>query len=107
MAASLGRSVVPIYDDYTAVRDQTTMVAAPTFVPFKFEPRRARLDWRMLHGVDINMIVSNGWGLALPWVCMLPHRAYHNSKNTSQRFLKLGGILYNWASFSLDVPCGS
>ncbi len=59
MTGTLGRSVVPTYDtyDFTQTRDQT-MVTAPTFVPFKFEPRRARIDWRMLHGVDVDMIVS-------------------------------------------------
>ncbi len=56
--ASLGRTVVPTYDtlDYTGLRDQT-LVSAPTFMPFKFEPRRARIDWRLLHGVDLNTIV--------------------------------------------------
>ncbi len=33
-----------------------------TAVPFKFERRRGRLDWRVLHGIDINTIVSfNAW----------------------------------------------
>lgn len=30
----------------------------PAFQPFRFEPRRARIDWRLLHGVDINNIVG-------------------------------------------------
>ncbi len=30
----------------------------PAFQPFRFEPRRARIDWRLLHGVDVNNIVS-------------------------------------------------
>eukprot|EP00798_Chlamydomonas_sp_ICE-L_P015155 gene15155-21221_t len=60
MTATLGRSVVPTYDtaDFTQIRDQTMMVA-PTFVPFKFEPRRTRIDWRMLHGVDVDHIVRD------------------------------------------------
>ncbi|KAG2493967.1 hypothetical protein HYH03_007896 [Edaphochlamys debaryana] len=43
--------------DYPA-RDQT-MTPAPTFPPFKFEPRRSRIDWRLLHGVDINSMVRD------------------------------------------------
>lgn len=59
-AASLGRATMqPYFDplDWGPMRDQT-LTAAPTFPPFKFEPRRARIDWRMLHGVDVNYIVS-------------------------------------------------
>ncbi|KXZ55055.1 hypothetical protein GPECTOR_3g213 [Gonium pectorale] len=40
------------------LRDQT-MVSAPTFPPFKFEHRRARIDWRLLHGIDINSMVRD------------------------------------------------
>lgn len=29
-----------------------------TYQPFKFENRRLRIDWRLLHGVDINRVVS-------------------------------------------------
>eukprot|EP00983_Pelagomonas_calceolata_P107029 1159300-Pelagomonas_calceolata.AAC.7 len=34
------------------------LASQPAFPPFKFEPRRTRIDWRLLHGVDINNIVS-------------------------------------------------
>lgn len=29
-----------------------------TYMPFKFENRRVRIDWRLLHGVDIDKLVS-------------------------------------------------
>lgn len=59
MTASFGRTAtMPFYETFDVLRDQTqTMVKAPSFMPFKFEPRRARIDWRLLHGVDINTIV--------------------------------------------------
>lgn len=42
------------------MRDQAmTAVPAPAFPAFRFEPKRARIDWRLLHGVDINSIVSD------------------------------------------------
>jgi hypothetical protein len=31
-----------------------------TYQPFKFESRRSRIDWRLLHGVDINKLVRRG-----------------------------------------------
>ena len=34
----------------------------PSFQPFRFESRRSRIDWRLLHGVDINNIVGPGAG---------------------------------------------
>jgi zinc finger protein DZIP1 len=41
-----------------------TIAPPPAFQPFRFERRRARIDWRLLHGVDINNIVSvTGQGL--------------------------------------------
>ncbi|GFR48246.1 hypothetical protein Agub_g10109 [Astrephomene gubernaculifera] len=40
------------------MRDQT-MTAAPTFPPFKFEARRARIDWRLLHGIDISAMMRD------------------------------------------------
>ncbi len=47
------------FDPNDIQRDQTvTLTTAPTFPAFKFEARRARIDWRLLHGVDINPIVS-------------------------------------------------
>lgn len=30
-----------------------------TYLPFKFENRRLRIDWRLLHGVDITKLVSS------------------------------------------------
>lgn len=47
-------------------RDQTMQVA-PTFAPFKFEHKRTRIDWRLLHGVDINSVVSTGEGSCCMW----------------------------------------
>eukprot|EP00201_Polytomella_parva_P011064 CAMPEP_0175055438 /NCGR_PEP_ID=MMETSP0052_2-20121109/10079_1 /TAXON_ID=51329 ORGANISM="Polytomella parva, Strain SAG 63-3" /NCGR_SAMPLE_ID=MMETSP0052_2 /ASSEMBLY_ACC=CAM_ASM_000194 /LENGTH=446 /DNA_ID=CAMNT_0016320281 /DNA_START=21 /DNA_END=1358 /DNA_ORIENTATION=+ len=32
---------------------------APSFPPFKFEPKRSRIDWRLLHGVDLNSVVRD------------------------------------------------
>ncbi|EFJ50393.1 hypothetical protein VOLCADRAFT_88956 [Volvox carteri f. nagariensis] len=40
------------------LRDQT-MTSAPSFPPFKFESRRARIDWRLLHGIDINAMMRD------------------------------------------------
>lgn len=39
--------------------------APPLYVPFKFDSRRVRIDWRLLHGVDISKLVCQraaGWG---------------------------------------------
>lgn len=49
--------------DFGTVRDQQAVPAAPTFQPFKFEPKRARIDWRLLHGIDIHAMVRAGDGL--------------------------------------------
>ncbi|KAG1653769.1 hypothetical protein FOA52_006499 [Chlamydomonas sp. UWO 241] len=60
MRAPTGTS--PYYDAGTLdlpMRDQSLVGAAPVFPPFKFEPRRSRIDWRMLHGVDINPIIRD------------------------------------------------
>ena len=49
----------PAVFDYAGMRDQSqTAVSAPTFQPFKFEPKRARIDWRLLHGIDIHAMVG-------------------------------------------------
>lgn len=51
------------FDARAAVsRDQQQMPGAVhdlpvTYQPFKFESRRLRIDWRLLHGVDINKLV--------------------------------------------------
>eukprot|EP00955_Chlamydomonas_euryale_P094042 364824-Chlamydomonas_euryale.AAC.7 len=46
-----------------AERDQhagwPTLTAPPVFAAFKFEPRRSRIDWRVLHGVEVNPIVRS------------------------------------------------
>ncbi len=43
-------------------RDQWTLRAGQelpvTYMPFKFESKRSRLDWRMLHGVDVHKVVG-------------------------------------------------
>lgn len=33
-----------------------SQVQAPSLPAFRFEPRRARMDWRVLHGVDVDSI---------------------------------------------------
>lgn len=56
--AAFGPWVGDPYVDHTGLRDQmATTTTAPNFPPFKFEPRRARIDWRLLHGIDINSMV--------------------------------------------------
>jgi hypothetical protein len=43
-----------------------------TYVPFKFENRRVRIDWRLLHGVDLDKLVSGRpslHGRVTPGVC--------------------------------------
>lgn len=42
---------------------QLSMELPITYMPFKFENRRVRIDWRLLHGVDIDKLV--GWCLQL------------------------------------------
>jgi hypothetical protein len=37
-----------------------------TYMPFKFENRRVRMDWRLLHGVDIDKLVSGRPSLGRP-----------------------------------------
>lgn len=65
--SSVGRGLAYLgTGDLMEPRDQVTMMPAPSFPPFKFEPRRARIDWRLLHGVDINSIVSRGKEGAAP-----------------------------------------
>jgi hypothetical protein len=49
----------------TSRRDQLQTLADAdelpiTYLPFKFESRPSRIDWRLLHGVDINKLVGNG-----------------------------------------------
>jgi hypothetical protein len=41
-------------------RDQEQLINLElpiTYMPFKFENRRVRIDWRQLHGVDIDKLV--------------------------------------------------
>ncbi|KAG2430772.1 hypothetical protein HYH02_013611 [Chlamydomonas schloesseri] len=58
--AAFGPWVADQYVDHTGLRDQmATMTTAPNFPPFKFEPRRARIDWRLLHGIDINSMMRD------------------------------------------------
>jgi hypothetical protein len=38
--------------------EQLGMELPITYMPFKFENRRVRIDWRLLHGVDIDKLVS-------------------------------------------------
>lgn len=43
-------------------RDQELGLDLPiTYMPFKFENRRVRIDWRLLHGVDIDKLVGGPW----------------------------------------------
>lgn len=46
----------------TAERDQVQLGCSlpVTYQPFKFDSRRFRIDWRLLHGVDIHKVVSSG-----------------------------------------------
>ena len=59
---SIRRSLVSPYFDVEQ-RDQLIPMptAPPTFAAFKFESRKTRIDWRLLHGVDINPIVGASW----------------------------------------------
>uniref|UniRef100_A0A383WEI0 Cilium assembly protein DZIP1 N-terminal domain-containing protein n=1 Tax=Tetradesmus obliquus TaxID=3088 RepID=A0A383WEI0_TETOB len=55
----------PGFDARTAGRrDQLQTLADAdglpvTYQPFKFESRRSRIDWRLLHGVDINKLIRD------------------------------------------------
>ena len=50
-----------LHDMDATTRDQimTLPWPPPTFQAFKFESRKTRIDWRLLHGVDVNPIVSS------------------------------------------------
>jgi hypothetical protein len=59
-------------------RDQLqTLVEADglpvTYQAFKFESRRSRIDWRLLHGVDINKLVSTNPTTPLRHITCLQH----------------------------------
>ncbi|WIA31397.1 hypothetical protein OEZ86_002296 [Tetradesmus obliquus] len=55
----------PGFDARTAGRrDQLQTLADAdglpvTYQPFKFDSRRSRIDWRLLHGVDINKLIRD------------------------------------------------
>lgn len=64
LTAMRGGNTGAYYDPLTMdfpMRDQT-LVSAPTFPPFKFENKRTRIDWRMLHSVDVHSLVGGGAG---------------------------------------------
>jgi zinc finger protein DZIP1 len=50
--ADLGMTTAVLRDQFTA-----PLQPVVSFPPFKFEPRRVRVDWRLLHGVDTNKVV--------------------------------------------------
>jgi hypothetical protein len=56
------------------------------YPPFRFEHRRMRIDWRLLHGVDVNKLVSvskcaiscvSGWESRTVSACKISSRMYH------------------------------
>ncbi|GLC59969.1 hypothetical protein PLESTB_001559200 [Pleodorina starrii] len=62
LGASLQRGASafgPWVDPYDYPQRDQTMTTAPSFPPFKFEPRRSRIDWRLLHGIDINAMMRD------------------------------------------------
>ncbi|KAL6752459.1 hypothetical protein V8C86DRAFT_2753936 [Haematococcus lacustris] len=46
-------------DLFDLPRDQLASLPPPSFSPFRFEVKRARIDWRLLHGVDLNTIIRD------------------------------------------------
>ncbi|KAJ9523881.1 hypothetical protein QJQ45_020074 [Haematococcus lacustris] len=46
-------------DLFDLPRDQLASLPPPAFSPFRFEVKRARIDWRLLHGVDLNAIIRD------------------------------------------------
>lgn len=66
-------------------RDQTPAAPPPAFPPFRFEPRRSRIDWRLLHGVDINAIVGDMLTITGCVAHMYVQHASHHIK--SRQFL--------------------
>jgi hypothetical protein len=46
--------VVPSYSQAKPVA-----TAAPLAPPFRFENKRVRIDWRLLHGLDLNTLVRD------------------------------------------------
>ena len=74
MAYPYGDTHDPFRDQQAGLMNMTTMMptAPPTFQAFKFEARKTRIDWRLLHGVDINPIVRGGLTGAPPFFPPLP-----------------------------------
>ena len=59
MAYPYGDTHDPFRDQQAPLMTMTMPTAPPTFQAFKFEARKTRIDWRLLHGVDINPIVRD------------------------------------------------
>ncbi|MEW5312297.1 MAG: hypothetical protein WDW38_003941 [Sanguina aurantia] len=64
MISSLGRTTHDTFDDFRQARDQgvqqhSDSSVAPSFPPFRFDAKRVRIDWRVLHAVDINQLVRD------------------------------------------------
>lgn len=64
MMGSMGaRGTHEAFSDFRQARDQggqqmLDSTGAPSFPPFRFDAKRVRIDWRVLHAVDINQLVS-------------------------------------------------
>lgn len=58
IAASQDAGVAPLRDQQHSTHSLSGL--AVSYMPFKFESRRSRIDWRMLHTVDVNRLVSCG-----------------------------------------------
>jgi hypothetical protein len=61
--------VVPSYSQAKPVAN-----AAPLAPPFRFENKRVRIDWRLLHGLDLNTLVRDPHDTMDLWqTCVLHH----------------------------------
>jgi hypothetical protein len=69
-----------------------------TYMPFKFENRRVRIDWRLLHGVDVDKLV----GSTLQQHAQ--HFAYRNPDHAGAVAINCAFHGNDWTFFLLQKP---
>ena len=55
--------------------ESLTTAAPPTYPPFQFHGHRSRIDWRVLHGIDVDEVVSDPCPLSTGSSCTQQHTA--------------------------------
>lgn len=101
-SASLGRSVGmgAYYGDVGTLdlpmRDQSLTAGAPVFPAFRFESRRSRIDWRVLHGIDVNPIVSLSRPAPCPMKAVLLHAGSANFMHALHAYSPTARMSFRW-----------